>query len=501
MSGLFGIWGDNDEVTFHTMMEEMRHRGPDASGRISGENFCIGHSRLAVMDPENGDRPLYSEDGALSIMSEARIYNYPFLLDELSERHVFKTGNDSELVLHLYEDMGPKAVEKLDGMFALCITDGSFLFLARDPLGIKPLYYGRDERGVLYFASEIQSFPHNVAEIREFPAGTWYHSDHGFHRYYEIPEVKPETEAGEGGFALKIRRTLERSVEKHLMSDVPLGVFLSGGLDSSIIAALASKRLSPLHSFTTGTPGSRDLEAAKEVSERLGTVHHIYELTEEDIADHLPMIIARLESFDQDLVRASVPCYFTSMLASRHVKVILTGEGADELFAGYTYYKDIDRPEDLAHELRSSLAGLHNVGFQRIDRMTQSQSIEGRSPFIDREMIALGQRIPPHLKLKGSPPMEKWILRKAFEKDLPAGITWRRKEQFDEGSGVIGLLENIAEKAFPGDSWKGFRDQRPDAGLRSAEECFYYSIFERVFEEPETVANMVARWNTRSLAV
>jgi len=499
MSGLFGIWGDNDEVTFHTMMEDLRHRGPDAEGSITGKNFSIGHCRLAIMDPEKGDRPLYSEDGSLSIVSDARIYNFPLLRDELSRDHTFKTENDSEVILHLYEELGPKAVEKLDGMFALCITDGNFLFLARDPLGIKPLYYGKDEKGAFHFSSEIQSFPHNVGEIAEFPTGTWFHSEYGFHRYYEIPEVKPEVDADENVLVAEIRKTLEKSVEKHLMSDVPTGVFLSGGLDSSIIAALAARHLSPMHSFTTGTPDSPDLKAAKEMSDHLGTIHHVYELSEDDIADHLPMIIARLESFDQDLVRASVPCYFTSMLAARYVKVILTGEGADELFAGYTYYKDIDKPEILARELRASLEGLHDVGLQRIDRMTHSHSLEGRSPFLDSGMIALGQRIPPQLKLKGDPPMEKWILRKAFEKDLPRGIAWRKKEQFDEGSGVIGLLKNIADKAFPGDSWEEFRDSRPQVQLRSAEECFYYSIFEKVFEQPETVADMVARWSKRKL--
>lgn len=501
MSGLFGIWGDSDEVTFHTMMEGLRHRGPDATGSVTGDNFSIGHCRLAIMDPEKGDRPFYSEDGNLSIVSDARIYNSPALRDELSKHHVFQTTNDSEVILHLYEELGPKAVERLDGMFALCITDGNFLFLARDSLGIKPLYYGKDPKGILHFSSEIKGFPHNVSEIREFPTGTWYHSEHGFSSYYKIPEVQPQPDAEEEAIVGKIRATLEQSVEKHLMSDVPVGVFLSGGLDSSIIAALTAKHLFPLHSFTTGTPDSPDLKAAKQMSEHLGTVHHVYELTEEDIADHLPMIISRLESFDQDLVRTSVPCYFTSLLAARHVKVILTGEGADELFAGYTYYKNIERPEDLARELRASLAGLHNVGLQRIDRMTSSHSLEGRSPFLDERMITLGQRIPPRLKLKGDPPMEKWILRKAFEEELPDGIAWRKKEQFDEGSGVIGLLESIAAKAFPGDSWKKFRDARPEVQLRSAEECFYYSIFEKVFEQPETVVDMVARWSKRKLTV
>ncbi|MDK2846483.1 MAG: hypothetical protein PWR02_1477 [Synergistales bacterium] len=501
MSGLFGIWGDNDEIAFHTMMEGLRHRGLDSCGSVSGNNFRVGHNRLAIMDPENGDRPIYNEDETLAMLSEARIYNYPFLFEGLSKRHSFRTHNDSEVIPHLYEDMGPKAVEKLGGMFALCITDGNFLFLARDPLGIKPLYYGKDERGVFYFSSEIQGFPHHVGEIHEFPPGTWYHSEYGFNAYYEIPKVKPDTDCNEKTLVTEIRKTLGKSVEKHLLSDVPVGVFLSGGLDSSIIAALAAKHLSSLHSFTTGTPKSPDLEAAEEMSKHLGTIHHVYELTVEDIADHLPIIIARLESFDQDLVRTSVPCYFASMLASQHVKVILTGEGADELFAGYTYYKDIDEAETLARELRLSLAGLHDVGLQRIDRMTLSHTLEGRSPFLDREMINLGQRISPEFKLKGNPPVEKWILRKAFENELPESITWRKKEQFDEGSGVIGLLKSIAQKAFPGETWKKFRDERPLVRLRSAEECLYYSIFERVFEQPEAVADIVARWSERTLSV
>jgi asparagine synthase (glutamine-hydrolysing) len=281
------------------------------------------------------------------------------------------------------------------------------------------------------------------------------------------------------------------------MSDVPLGAFLSGGLDSSIIAAVAKQHMEKLHTFSVGIEGSKDIEAARLVSRYLGTIHHEYVIPLEQVKAQLPKIIYFLESFDQDLVRSAIPCYFTAKLAAEHVKVILTGEGADELFAGYTYYKDIPDNETLHRELRRSVATLHNINLQRVDRMVMAHSVEGRVPFLDLRMIELGQRIPAHLKLAGDPLVEKWILRKAFEDTLPSEIVWRNKEQFDEGSGMVDLLGEMLADIMSDAEVQAYRQQYPETQLRSAEECYYHKLFMEVFDNPAPVLANVGRWAER----
>jgi asparagine synthase (glutamine-hydrolysing) len=295
----------------------------------------------------------------------------------------------------------------------------------------------------------------------------------------------------------EIRETLEATVVKRLMSDVPLGAFLSGGLDSSLIAALARKHMDQLHTFSVGIEGSRDLEAARVVSNHLDTIHHEYIITEQEVREKLPEIIYYLESFDQDLVRSAIPCYFTSRLAADYVKVILTGEGADELFGGYSYYKDIGDSEFLHRELRRSVASLHNINLQRVDRMTMAHAIEGRVPFLDLTMIRLGQLIPTEMKIAGSPPIEKWILRKAFEDLLPKEIIWRVKEQFDEGSGTVEMLNGILTDVMGRTEIKNYRRRFPEIKLRSGEECHYHRILMDVFESPDFVFSNTGRWSQR----
>ncbi len=491
MCGITGIWGAVDVKTVEAMMEGLGHRGPDDRGVFSSPagGGVLGHTRLSIMDPEKGHQPLFSEDRKKAIVANGEIYNFPQLLPELAKRHQFSTKNDSEAIVHLYEERGTDTVSRLDGMYAFLIADGADLFAARDPIGIKPLYYGK-RGGDLLFASEIKALSPYCDTVHEFPPGTWYHSQRGFEAFYTVPEIEPEDLTAEACVRL-IRETVERSVVKRLMSDVPVGAFLSGGLDSSIIAAVARKHLPELHTFSVGTEGSRDIEAARVVARHIGSIHHEYLLTEQEIREKLPEIIYALESFDQDLVRSAIPCYFTSRLAAEHVKVILTGEGADELYAGYTYYKDIDDPGTLNRELRRSVSSLHNINLQRVDRMTMAHSIEGRVPFLDLESISLGQRIPPELKLSGNNRIEKWILRKAFEDLLPPEIAWRVKEQFDEGSGVAALQE----RSVPGKNNGRVAEQ--GIKLRSAEEAAYLDIFKNVFAQPEIILANVARWAER----
>jgi asparagine synthase (glutamine-hydrolysing) len=447
------------------------------------------------MDPEGGDQPIYNEDSTRAVIANGEIYNFPGLRPGLSERHKFRTTNDSEAILHLYEEHGTSLVEHLDGMFTFAIADGPDMMAARDPIGIKPLYYGKKD-GEFMFASELKALAPYCDEIEEFAPGTLYHSREGFKTYYEVPDIMPEDRPVEE-YIKELGETLEASVLKRLMSDVPVGAFLSGGLDSSLICAIARKHLPELHTFSVGIEGSRDLEAARIVSRHLDTIHHEYILTEKELREKLPGIIYYIESFDQDLVRSAFPCFFTSMIASENVKVILTGEGADELFAGYKYYKGITDGMVLHNELRRSVSALHNINLQRVDRMTMAHSIEGRVPFLDLQMIRLGQRIPAKYKLMGDPPVEKWILRKAFEDLLPGEIIWRDKEQFDEGSGSVDLLSESLKSVISEEEAALYRAGRPDVGLRSPEECHYHRLFMEAFENPGPILGNVARWAER----
>ncbi|MBW1668226.1 MAG: asparagine synthase B [Deltaproteobacteria bacterium] len=499
MCGIAGIWGSMDETTVKRMMGLLSHRGPDAEGIYvsPGDEGVLGHRRLSIMDPERGNQPIFSEDCSKAVIANGEIYNFPSLLPDLSRSHSFMTASDTEAILHLYEDHGPSAVEYLDGMYAFAIADDRNLFAVRDPIGIKPLYYGEKD-GAFLFASELKALAPYCNNISEFPPGTFFHSKTGFTTFYHVPEVLPQR-APVKEYIQKLRETLEQAVTKRLMSDVPLGAFLSGGLDSSIIAALARKHMDKLHTFSVGVKGSNDLEAARLVSRKLDTIHHEYVLDADEVKAKLPEIIYYLESFDQDLVRSAIPCYFTSRLAANHVKVILTGEGADELFAGYTYYKAIPGLDSLHLELRRSVASLHNLNLQRVDRMTMAHSIEGRVPFLDLQMILLGQLIPTELKLFRPSMLEKWILRKAFEDLLPADIIWREKEQFDEGSGTLELLNKTLTTAMNKTESIEYRSRYPGEKLRSSEECYYHRLFMEVFENPNPILMSVGRWSHRPL--
>jgi asparagine synthase (glutamine-hydrolysing) len=498
MCGIVGLWGTTEEQTVRCMMETLRHRGPDACGVHVTEHGVLGHQRLSIMDPEGGDQPIYNERGDAAIVANGEIYNFPKLRGILEAHHDLSTANDSESALHLYEDVAERAAQHLDGMFAFAIADGETLYLARDPIGIKPLYVGRRGTGLL-FGSELKALDGLAQDVREFPAGTWYHSQLGFNRFYDVPDHSPEVLSVEE-HSRRIRETLERSVVKRLMSDVPVGAFLSGGLDSSIIAALAKRHLGKLHTFSVGIEGSRDLEAARLVADHLGTIHHEYVFTEREVQDSLPEVIYCLESYDQDLVRSAIPCYFTSRLAAKHVKVILTGEGADELFAGYTYYRGIKDPTGLHRELRRSVCSLHNVNLQRVDRLTMAHSLEGRVPFLDTELIDVAQRVPPDLKLYRDPRgrlIEKWILRKACEDLLPSDILWRDKEQFDEGSGTVDIVGTGFDHILAAEHAADYVAAHASAGLRGPEECVYHKLLSEAYSGSEVVLGNVARWSFR----
>jgi asparagine synthase (glutamine-hydrolysing) len=497
MCGIAGVWGSTNVSLVKKMMSLVKHRGPDAQGMFVSQDGpgVLGHRRLSIMDPEGGNQPIYNESKSMAVIANGEIYNFPQLRLELVKHHNLYTTSDTEAIVHLYEDHGVSMVEHLDGMYAFVVADEGHFYAARDPIGIKPLYLG-EKNGSWIFASELKSFPSNCDAVQEFPPGAFFHSAQGFSTFYTVPEILSQ-QAPVEDYIEKIRETLENAVVKRLMSDVPLGAFLSGGLDSSLIAALARKHMDQLHTFSVGIEGSRDLEAARLVSKHIDSIHHEYILTEQEVRKKLPEIIYYLESFDQDLVRSAIPCYFTSRMAADYVKVILTGEGADELFGGYTYYKDINDADFLHRELRRSVASLHNINLQRVDRMTMAHSIEGRVPFLDLTMIQLGQLIPPEMKIAGSPSIEKWILRKAFEDLLPDDIIWRVKEQFDEGSGTVDMLDGLLEGVMGNTEVKNYRSRFSETSLRSAEECHYHRILMDAFENPDIIFSNTGRWSHR----
>lgn len=505
MCGISVIVGVSDRSLTDRILKSISHRGPDASGIVTKSDTTLGHRRLSIMDPSHSaDQPILSEDKKTAIVANGEIYNYKKLRRKLSKDHVFTTDSDTEAVLHLYEEAGTGTASFLDGMFAFVISGSNGeIYAARDPLGIKPLYYGYNN-GNMLFASEIKALSGVAEDVREFPPGTYFHSKTGFSRYFDLGSVMSERRYGTADsiddICEEIRILLVSSVRKRLMSDVPLGAFLSGGLDSSIIAAIARDHVEELHTFSVGLEGSSDLEAAREVADYLKTVHHEYLITDDDVKKHLPEILFHLESFDQDLVRSAVPCYFVSRLASEYVKVILTGEGADELFGGYSYYKKFNDRSLLISELSRSVTSLHNINLQRVDRLTMAHSIEGRVPFLDIDLVTKSLGIPADLKIrydrKGSP-VEKWILRKAFENYLPYNIVWREKEQFDEGSGASDILEGYVSGLMSDADANSYMIDHFNAKLRSTEECVYHRILSNVYADPSVVFDNVARWAER----
>jgi asparagine synthase (glutamine-hydrolysing) len=478
MCGIAGIVGEADPGLLRTMLDSIRHRGPDDQGVFVDDGVAVGQNRLSIIDVEGGHQPILDESGQRCILANGEVYNYRGLRSELG-KHTFRTKSDSEVPLHLYEEIGPEVASRLDGMFAIAIWDGSDVYLARDPVGIKPLYYGFHE-GSFYFASEAKALlAGGVREIREFPNGCWYRSDRGFHGYAEWrAEPRP---AGDPTAAVdELRRLLEEAVRKRLMAEVPLGTFCSGGLDSALVTALASRNSSTFHTFSTGMTGAPDIESALRTSEYLGTSHHVREFTEGDVLDALPNVIWHLESFDAALVRSAVPTYFVSELARKHVTVVLTGEGADELYAGYRYLKDLP-PAELTGELVRITRALHHLNLQRTDRMTMAHGLEGRVPYLDWAHIGFALGLPPEWKVHGPERTEKWILRQAFAGILPDEILWRDKQKFSEGTGSAAVVREEAERQVSDREFERLRTEARPLELRTKEEAYTYGIFRQGF--------------------
>lgn len=498
MCGIAGTIGVHDYSAVDGMLRGLRHRGPDDGGTHVASEGVLGHRRLSIVDVAGGHQPIVDESGRRAIVANGEIYNAAELRSGLGAEYAFASKSDSEVALHLHTDRGVESATALSGMFAMAIADDDGVLLVRDPLGIKPLYLGTFDGGTV-FASELKVMPTGTTDVAALPPGCVWSSRTGVQRFHETPDPDPIPGTLDE-HAVRVRGALERAVERRLIADVPVGAFLSGGLDSSAIAAVARSKVDRLLTFSVGLDGSDDLLAARVVAEHLDTDHHELIIRPEQITEELPDIVAALESFDQDLVRSAVPTWFCARLAAQHVKVILTGEGADEIFGGYRYHRDVLRDggsEALRRELHRSVDALHDVNLQRVDRMTMAHSIEGRVPFLDLDLVDVGLSIPIEHRLPVDGP-EKLVLRHAVADLLPAEVVWRSKAQFDEGTGIADMLPDLVAAVFPDLDDDAYRHEHAGDGLRSREECVYHRLLGDAVPDPSLVFANVGRWTDRT---
>ncbi len=484
MCGIAGALLNPASDNVKWMVEKLSHRGPDGHGIQNLDEATLGHTRLAILDVEGGHQPMQFEGAWIAFNGE--IYNYRDLQRKYLAEENMQGHSDTEVLLHLYRKLGPKFVELLDGMFAFAIHHRDEFLLARDPLGIKPLYYGSSlDNQHWFFASEIKALTGSVTSVNEFPAGFWFHSKVGWNRFYQIEETIRPFGGSENESLPIIKSTLREAVHKRLLADVPVGISLSGGLDSSIVSLLACEGTDQLHSFAVGVEGSEDLAAARKMADFLKTQHHELVYTAQDMAEALPDVLYHLETFDPALVRSSIPNYFLAKLASQHVKVFLTGEGADEIYAGYEYLGGFDSPDVLQQEMIDITAALHNTNLQRADRMSMAFSLEARVPFLDVKSVALALGFPSDWKMHNGR-VPKHLLREAFAADLPAEIVNRPKQKFSKGAGSSDLIAHKAETEISDEEFQ--RESRRmksewDYGLQNKEALFYYNTLRKFYED------------------
>ena len=482
------------------MAKTIRHRGPDWSGIYSNENAIVAHERLAIVDPSSGQQPLFSNDKRFVLAANGEIYNHMELRKEFPE-YEFLTKSDCEVILALYEKYGCDFLDKLNGIYAFSIYDSlkDEYFIARDHMGIIPLYIGWDDQDVFYVSSELKALEGQCNKIKLFPPGNYFHSsDKKFVSWYnrdwrDFENVK-ELESD----ISKLRESLESAVHRQLMSDVPYGVLLSGGLDSSITSAIAKKysqkRIESndkqpawwpqLHSFSVGLEGSPDLTAAKKVADYIGTIHHEIVFTIQEGLDAIKDVIYNLETYDITTIRASTPMYLMArVIKSMGIKMVLSGEGADELFGGYLYFHKAPNAREFHEETVRKLDKLHMYDCLRANKSLAAWGVEGRVPFLDKEFIDVAMTLNPKDKMINGDRIEKWILRKAFEDYLPKEIVWRQKEQFSDGVGYswIDTLKTVVEKLISDDQLTNAAQKFPIQPPGTKEEYYYRSLFSEHF--------------------
>ncbi len=483
------------------MSKKIRHRGPDWSGVFSCDKAILSHERLSVVDPESGGQPLYSKDRKLVLAVNGEIYNHLEIRKRLEGSYDFMTHSDCEVILALYREKGIDFLEDLNGIFAFALYDQEkdVYLVARDHIGIIPLYQGWDKSGNFYVASELKSLEGICSKIEEFLPGKYLYSpDEEVKTWYEREWASFDA-VKDNGFDIDVlRKALEDAVHRQLMSDVPYGVLLSGGLDSSVISAIAKKYAAyriesqdseeaywpNLHSFAVGLVGSPDLIAAKKVADHIGTVHHEIHFTVQDGMDALRDVIYHLETYDVTTIRASTPMYLLArVIKSMGVKMVLSGEGADEIFGGYLYFHKAPNAQAFHEETVRKLGKLHLYDCLRANKSLAAWGVEGRVPFLDKEFLDVAMRINPEEKMAKNGRMEKWIVRKAFEDYLPESVVWRQKEQFSDGVGynwIDSLKAMVAEKVTD-EQMNTAKFRFPINTPPSKEEYYYRSIFTEHF--------------------
>lgn len=492
-----------------SMSKKLRHRGPDWSGVFSNDKAVLAHERLAIVDPASGGQPLYSPDRQQALAVNGEIYNHRALRKRYAESYIFSTESDCEVILALYRDKGVGFLDDLNGIFAFALYDNErdAWLVARDHIGIIPLYMGWDQYGNFYVASELKALEGICRQIREFPPGHYLYSPDGVdpQRWYRRDWTDYEAVRNNTSDIALLRNALEQAVERQLMSDVPYGVLLSGGLDSSIIAAIA-KKYAPrrietgsiaeawwpqLHSFAVGLKGSPDLAAARKMADFLKTVHHEIHFTIQEGLDALNDVIYHLETYDVTTVRASTPMYLMArVIKSMGIKMVLSGEGADELFGGYLYFHKAPNAQAFHEETVRKLSKLHLYDCLRANKSLAAWGVEGRVPFLDKEFIDVAMRLNPEDKRPANGRIEKWILRKAFEDILHPDIAWRQKEQFSDGVGYswIDTLKTMTAAAVSDEELANARFRFAVNPPLSKEEYYYRSIFERHFPSDAAAA-------------
>jgi asparagine synthase (glutamine-hydrolysing) len=483
------------------MSRVVRHRGPDWSGIFASEKAILAHERLAIVDPASGKQPLLSPDGDLVLAANGEIYNHRELRRKFEGRYAFRTESDCEVILALYQEKGPAFLDELNGIFGFAIYDtrtDSYL-IARDHMGIIPLYIGWDRFGTFYVASELKALEGTCTKIELFPPGHYLSSETpGFQRWYSRDWKSYDAVKENPTDIAALRKALEDAVHRQLMSDVPYGVLLSGGLDSSITSAVAKKyalkRIESddqadawwpqLHSFSVGLEGSPDLAAARKVAAHIGTVHHEIKFTIQEGLDAIRDVIYHLETYDITTVRASTPMYLMArVIKSMGIKMVLSGEGADELFGGYLYFHKAPAARDFHEETVRKLDKLHMYDCLRANKSLAAWGIEGRVPFLDKEFMDVAMRLNPQDKMITSSRMEKWVLRKAFEDYLPESVAWRQKEQFSDGVGYswIDTLKQVVAREVTDEQMANAHFRFPIQTPANKEEYYYRSIFESHF--------------------
>ena len=482
------------------MSKKLRHRGPDWSGIYVGDTAILAHERLAIVDPLSGGQPLYSPDNNLILAVNGEIYNH----QELRNQHPnynFQTNSDCEVILALYQEHGNNFMDKLDGMYGFALYDvrkDSFL-VARDHMGIIPLYYGYDDRGQVYIASELKALEGTCNEIHPFPPGHyWSSEDEKPVQWYSRDWEHYENVKDNTSDVASLRKAMEDAVHSHLMTDVPYGVLLSGGLDSSLVSAVAKKYAAmrvesgdhkeawwpQLHSFAIGLIGSPDLAAACEVADHIGTVHHEVTFTVQEGLDAIRDVVYHLETYDVTTIRASTPMYLLArVIKSMGIKMVLSGEGSDEIFGGYLYFHKAPNAEEFHKECVRKLQSLHLYDNLRANKSLMAWGIEGRVPFLDKNFLDVAMRLNPADKMCGNGKIEKHILREAFEQDLPPSVAWRQKEQFSDGVGYswIDSLKEVVDREVTDEMMATSKYKFKINPPQNKEEYYYRSIFSEHF--------------------